>query len=75
MIVLLNADQVAERLGVAKRTAMSLMMEMNPVTISGSVRKRYRVTEDNLERFIMKRMQGKPETGTVGMSRRKLARR
>ena len=75
MIVLLNADQVAERLGVAKRTAMSLMMEMNPVTISGSVRKRYRVTEDNLERFIMKRMQGKQETGTVGMSRRKLARR
>ena len=42
--VYLTADDVANRLHVSKKTAKALMMEMNPVAITGTVRKRYRVT-------------------------------
>ena len=72
----LNPDEVADRLGVARRTAMALMMEMNPIAICGKQRKRYRVTEENLERWMARRMIGKPSTGTISCgSRKKLARR
>lgn len=54
MTVWLNADQLADRLGVHRRTAMAMMLEMNPVAISGTVRKRYRVSEENLERWMLK---------------------
>ena len=76
MTVYLNADQVAERLGVERRTAMHLMMQMNPIPISGTVRKRYRVTEESLDRWMAKRMIGKPLTGTISKgSKKKLERR
>ena len=55
----LDKNDVAERLGVNPKTAASMMMEMNPIAISGTVRKRYRVTEENLERWVMKRMIGR----------------
>lgn len=67
MIILLNADKVADRLGVHRRTAMALMMEMSPVAISGNVRKRYRVSEDNLEKWILKHSNGmKPPVSRIG---------
>ena len=75
MTFYLNPDQVAERLGVKRRTAMLLMMEMNPIPISGTVRKRYRVTEDSLERFIEKRMIGRPKHSISKGSNKKLTRR
>ena len=72
----LNPDQVADILGVARRTAMSLMMEMNPITICGKERKRYRVTEENLERWMAKRMTGTPKVGNIGTgSKKRLERR
>ena len=76
MTVYLDKHQVAERLGVKPKTAAAMMMEMNPIPISGSVRKRYRVTEENLDRWMMKRMIGKPLpiTGSKG-SKKRLERR
>lgn len=72
----LNPQEVADRLGVARRTAMALMMEMNPIAICGTERKRYRVTEENLDRWMAKRMTGKPRTGSIGTgTRKKLERR
>ena len=53
--VYLTADDVANRLHVSKKTAKALMMEMNPVAITGTMRKRYRVTEESLEAWIAKK--------------------
>lgn len=76
MTVYLDKYGVAERLGVPPKTAAALMMEMNPVAISGNVRKRYRVTEENLERWAMKRMLVKQKAGYVNTgSKRRLERR
>ena len=76
MTVYLDQHQVAERIGVKPRTALALMMEMNPIAICGTTRKRYRVTEENLDRWMAKKMIGKVKTGTVCMgSKRKLERR
>ena len=72
----LNKEQIGERLGVKPRTALGLMMEMNPVAVCGTVRKRYVVSEENFERWIARRTLGK--TGTVNAvkgSQKKLARR
>ena len=72
----LDPQEVADRLGVARRTAMTLMLEMNPIAICGTVRKRYRVTEENLERWMARRMMGRPSTGSISTgSRKKLERR
>jgi hypothetical protein len=76
MIRYLDPQEVADRLGVARRTAMSLMLEMNPIPISGKTRMRYRVTEENLDRWMAKRMIGKPNAGTICTgSKKKLERR
>lgn len=77
MIRCLNKDQVAEILGVKPRTASALMMEMNPVAVCGKVRKRYVVTEENLQKWMMRKMLGgKPSTGRIGTgSNRRLERR
>ena len=75
-MTLLNKNAVATRLGVKPRTAAALMLEMNPVIISGTVRKQYRVTEENLEQWIAKRTMGKPTTSSIGKGcKRKLERR
>ena len=77
MTVWLNPTQVAERIGVARRTAMTMMLEMNPVYISGTVRKRMRVSEESLDKWMAAHAVGKKcpissvSTGTV----RKLPRR
>ena len=76
MTVYLDKHGVASRLGVKPKTAAMLMMEMNPIAISGNVRKRYRVTEENLERWAAKRMLGIPKTGSIRTgSKKKLERR
>ena len=76
MTTWLNPDQVAERIGVARRTAMALMLEMNPVCISGTVRKRMRVSEESLTRWMVSRAMGKSPVSRVGTgSRKKLTRR
>ena len=77
MTVWLNADQVAERIGVHRKTAMAMMLEMNPVAISGNTRKRYRVSEESLERWMMKHSTGgKAPVSRMGAgSGRKLQRR
>jgi len=72
----LEPQEVADRLGVARRTAMSLMMEMNPVPITGKVRMRYRVSEDSLELWMQKRTIGKPLANSISKgSKKKLQRR
>lgn len=72
----LDKHQVAERIGVQPRTAAMLMMEMNPIPITGKVRHRYVVTEENLERWAARRMLGKPKSGSVSMgSKKRLERR
>ena len=76
MIRYLDPQEVADRLGVARRTAMSLMMEMNPIPVCGKTRMRYRVTEENLDRWMAKKMLGKPKTGTICTgSKKRLERR
>lgn len=73
----LNKDQVAEILGVKPRTAAVLMLEMNPVAVCGKVRKRYVVTEENLQKWMMRKMLGSNKKAIVntGMSKRRLERR
>ena len=70
MIRYLDPQDVADRLGVARRTAMALMMEMNPIPISGKTRMRYRVTEENLDRWMAKRTIGKPTSIEKGSNKR-----
>jgi len=74
--VWLGPDEVAERLGVARRTAISLMYQMPYSVISGTERKRIRVSEETLDSWVMKRTQGAkaPVSKSIG-SRKKLERR
>lgn len=77
MTVWLNADQISDRLQIHRKTALAYMMEMNPVAISGKVRKQYRVSEENLERWMAKHTVGnKPAVSRIGTgSEKKLKRR
>ena len=77
MIRCLNKDQVAEILGVKPRTASALMMEMNPVVVCGKVRKRYVVTEENLQKWMLRKMLGgnKSIGSTSSGSKRRFERR
>ena len=76
MTVWLGPDQVAERLGVKRRTAMAMMSQMPHSVISGTERKRVRVSEDMLEAWMAKRSSNITPISikTVG-SKKKLARR
>lgn len=72
----LDKYEVAKRIGVKPRTAATMMMEMNPIPISGTVRMRYRVTEDSLNAWMMKRMIGKPQSRDISKgTNKKLGRR
>lgn len=55
----LSPDQVAQRLGISKRTATALMYQMNYTVLSGSERKRIRVAETELDRFLTERSKRK----------------
>lgn len=78
-MIWLSPDQVAERLGVHRKTAMAYMMEMNPVVISGKTRKRYRVSEMNLNIWMLKHsVGGKPSGNSISKttgSNQKMKRR
>lgn len=76
MTVYLDKNDVAERLKVPVKTAAVLMMQMNPITISGTVRKRYRVTENSLEMWMASKSQDRRKvTCPTHGTRKKLARR
>jgi hypothetical protein len=76
MIVWLNADQVAERLSVSRRTALTLMYQMPHSVIGGSVKKRIRVSEGSLDAWMVKQSNKLPIADTMQTgSRRKLKRR
>ena len=65
MTVWLGPDQVAERLGVKRKTALSLMRKMRYTVVSGVERQRIRVTEAALEDWMEERTNG----GLVRISR------
>ena len=76
MIVWLNADQVAERLGICRRTALTLMYQMPHSVIGGTVRKRIRVSEGSLDAWMTKKSNKLPVADSVCTgSKRKLKRR
>ena len=76
-IVWLSPDDVAERIGVSRRTAISLMYQMIHTVIGGTERKRIRVSEDALNAWMNKRSSGavvQPVCCQTG-SRKRLQRR
>lgn len=75
MTRLLDKEQVAVLLGVRPKTAAALMMEMNPIAVTGKVRHRYVVTEDNLEKWIIRKSVGRNQTGNRAGSKKRLERR
>ena len=76
MTVWLNKQQIADRLGIHVKTAEKILMEMHPVAISGKVRRKYRVSEENLERWMLKHtIGGYAPVSRIGGSTKKLARR
>lgn len=77
MTIWLGPDEVAKRLGVTRRTAMALMTQMPHSVISGRERKRIRVSEKDLDGWMVKRSTGatvSTVTGKLGSNKR-LARR
>ena len=76
-MIWLDKIQLAERLGVHPKTAEKMMMEMHPVAISGKIKKRWRVSEENFEKWMLKRSIGTTApVGTLGCgTTRKLKRR
>ena len=76
MIIWLDADQVAERLSVSRRTALTLMYQMPHSVIGGTIRKRIRVSEGSLDAWMTKRSNKLPVSDAVQTgSKRKLKRR
>ena len=76
MTVWLTAEQVAARLSVSKRTALSLMHQMPHSVIGGNVRKRIRVSESTFDAWMVKKSNKPPVMDPVQTgNRRKLARR
>ena len=74
-MVWLNADQVADRLQVSRRTAMSLMHQMPHSVIGGTVKKRIRVSDVSLDAWMLKRSNKLPTEDRRAGSKKKLARR
>lgn len=75
MTVWLDADGVAERLNVSRRTALTIMHEMPHSVISGTVRKRIRVSEGSLEAWMVKQSNALPKVNVQTGSKRRLDRR
>ena len=77
MTVWLGPDDVAQRLGIARRTALNLMNRMPHSVIGGTQRKRIRVSEASLDAWMVKNSSdpaSETVTKTAG-SRKKLERR
>ena len=75
MTVWLDAEQVANRLNISRRTALTLMYQMPHSVIGGTVRKRIRVSEANLDSWMVKRSNKLPISDTGTGSKKKLKRR
>lgn len=74
-MIWLNADQVAERLSVSRKTAMNLMYQMTHSVIGGTVRKRIRVSEASLDAWMIRQSNKLPVADSNTGSKRKLQRR
>ena len=72
MAVWLSPDDVAERLGVGRRTAITMMYQMRHSVIGGTERKRIRVSEEALDAWMEKHSAGTPvkTTKATGTARR-----
>lgn len=76
MTVWLSPEQVAERLGVCRKTALALMHQMPHSVIGGTVKQRIRVSEQNLDLWMAKRSAGdSPVRAVSAGTHRKLERR
>lgn len=76
MTVYLDPGAVAERLGVSRRTAMNLMMDMHPSVICGNERKRIRVSEESLNAWMeLKAANTKPIAAKAVGCKKRLQRR
>ena len=76
MTTWLSAEQIADRLSVSKRTALTIMYQMPHTVISGTTRKRIRVTESTFEAWMAKKSNRLPIINEFSTgSRKKLARR
>lgn len=75
--VWLDADAVAARLGVCRKTAVAMMYQMEHSVISGTVRKRIRVSEDALDAWMMRGQTGRPKPISSGIAgtKKRLPRR
>lgn len=75
MTVWLDAGQVANMLNISRRTALTLMYQMPHSVIGGTVRKRIRVSEANLDSWMVKRSNKLPIADYDAGSKKKLKRR
>lgn len=76
MTVWLSPDDVADRLKVARKTAIALMHKMPYSVIGGTVRQRIRVSEKDLELWMVKQSAGGTKVSTIaGNCTRRLERR
>lgn len=75
MTVWLDADGVAERLNVSRRTALTIMHKIPHSVISGTVRKRIRISEGSLEAWMVKQSNALPKVNVQAGSKRRLDRR
>ena len=76
MTTWLSPDEVASRLHICRRAAMSIMNQMPHSVISGTVRKRIRVSEEALDTWMVKHSTGtKPPVSKLPGSKRRLERR
>lgn len=75
MTIWLDADGVAERLNVSRRTALTIMRQMPHSVIGGTVRQRIRVSECSLDAWMVKQSKKPPVAIVQTGSKRKLRRR
>lgn len=75
MMIWLNADQVAQRLSVSRKTALNLMYQMPHSVIGGTVRKRIRVSEASLDAWMVRHSNKLPVADFNTGSKKKLMRR
>ena len=75
-MIWLNADQVASRLSVSRKTALAIMQQMPHSIIGGTVRKRIRVSESTFDAWMVKKSNKPPVMNPVQTgSKKRLARR
>lgn len=77
MTVWLGPDDVAQKLGIARRTAINLMNRMPHSVIGGTQRKRIRVSEASLDAWMVKNSidPGSETVAKTAGSKKKLERR